>query len=159
MSWGEMPECNADAEIMNIDPPDSNSTDVEQDGYQTQGHTGNNQGPTNAISLTKTPKIPPVTLEKPGNYRDLIKQINEKEGIKCNAKEAGEFVKLFCETPRDVRSLVDFLDENNKEYFVIPGRIFTNPTLIELRQEISQYHWLRGAVTSFSALARSVRQS
>ncbi|GBL92583.1 hypothetical protein AVEN_131413-1 [Araneus ventricosus] len=40
-----------------------------------------------------------------------------------------------------------------------PGRIFTNPTLIELRQEISQYYWLRGAVTSFSALARSVRQS
>ncbi|GBN49175.1 hypothetical protein AVEN_264318-1 [Araneus ventricosus] len=40
-----------------------------------------------------------------------------------------------------------------------PGRIFTNPTLIELRQEISQYHWLRGTVTSFSALARSVRQS
>ncbi|GBN22023.1 hypothetical protein AVEN_211334-1 [Araneus ventricosus] len=40
-----------------------------------------------------------------------------------------------------------------------PARIFTNPTLIELRQEISQYHWLRGAVTSFSALARSVRQS
>ncbi|GBN27606.1 hypothetical protein AVEN_205840-1 [Araneus ventricosus] len=40
-----------------------------------------------------------------------------------------------------------------------PGRIFTNPTLIELRQVIGQYHWLRGAVTSFSALARSVRQS
>ncbi|GBM33015.1 hypothetical protein AVEN_263504-1 [Araneus ventricosus] len=39
------------------------------------------------------------------------------------------------------------------------GRIFTNPTLIELRQEISQYHWLRGAVTSFSDLARSARQS
>ncbi|GBL95941.1 hypothetical protein AVEN_227164-1 [Araneus ventricosus] len=39
------------------------------------------------------------------------------------------------------------------------GRIFTNPTLIELRQEISQYYWLRGAVTSFSALARSVWQS
>ncbi|GBN27133.1 hypothetical protein AVEN_120328-1 [Araneus ventricosus] len=39
------------------------------------------------------------------------------------------------------------------------GGIFTNPTLIELRQEISQYHWLRGAVTSCSALARSVRQS
>ncbi|GBM02842.1 hypothetical protein AVEN_52021-1 [Araneus ventricosus] len=39
------------------------------------------------------------------------------------------------------------------------GSIFTNPTLIELRQEISQYHWLRGAVTSFSVLARSVRQS
>ncbi|GBM52350.1 hypothetical protein AVEN_229578-1 [Araneus ventricosus] len=40
-----------------------------------------------------------------------------------------------------------------------PGSIFTNPTLIELRQEISQYHWLRGAVTSFPALARSVRHS
>ncbi|GBM18406.1 hypothetical protein AVEN_72745-1 [Araneus ventricosus] len=40
-----------------------------------------------------------------------------------------------------------------------PACIFTNPTLIELRQEISQYHWLRGAVTSFSALARSVLQS
>ncbi|GBM03606.1 hypothetical protein AVEN_203177-1 [Araneus ventricosus] len=39
------------------------------------------------------------------------------------------------------------------------GSIFTNPTLIELRQEIGQYHWLRGAVTSFSVLARSVRQS
>ncbi|GBN74576.1 hypothetical protein AVEN_41541-1 [Araneus ventricosus] len=45
------------------------------------------------------------------------------------------------------------------KYRVYHGRIFTNPTLIELRQEISQYHWLRGAVTSFSALARSVRQS
>ncbi|GBO08288.1 hypothetical protein AVEN_134857-1 [Araneus ventricosus] len=85
--------------------------------------TGNGQDPTNAIPLTKITKIPPVTLKKPGNYRDLLKQINEKEGIKCNAKEAGEFVKLFCETPRDVRSLVDFLDKNNKEYFVIPGRV------------------------------------
>ncbi|GBM74298.1 hypothetical protein AVEN_212197-1 [Araneus ventricosus] len=41
----------------------------------------------------------------------------------------------------------------------MPGSIFTNPTLIELRQEIGQYHWLRGAATSFPALARSVRQS
>ncbi|GBO01383.1 hypothetical protein AVEN_267468-1 [Araneus ventricosus] len=39
-----------------------------------------------------------------------------------------------------------------------PGRIFTNPTLIELRQEISEYHWLQGAVTSLSALARSFYQ-
>ncbi|GBM37708.1 hypothetical protein AVEN_239854-1 [Araneus ventricosus] len=50
-------------------------------------------------------------------------------------------------------------DESSVEFGCEPGGIFTNPTLIELRQEISQYHWLRGAVTSFSALARSVRQS
>ncbi|GBM30590.1 hypothetical protein AVEN_27621-1 [Araneus ventricosus] len=156
---GETPECNADAEIMNIDPPDSNSISTENDGYQTQGrkrgrvpsnesipskkltrsnslplqnkfnalanlpNTGNNQGPTNEISLTKISKIPPVTLKKPDNYRKLLKQINEKEGMKCNDKEAGEFVKLFCETPRDVRSLVEFLDKSNKEYFVIPGEV------------------------------------
>ncbi|GBN93966.1 hypothetical protein AVEN_25541-1 [Araneus ventricosus] len=33
---------------------------------------------------------------------------------------AGEFIKLFCETPNHVRALTDFLDQ--KEYFVIPGR-------------------------------------
>ncbi|GBM25357.1 hypothetical protein AVEN_233688-1, partial [Araneus ventricosus] len=116
MTKGETPECNADAEIMNIDSPDSNSISTENDGYQTQGRkrgrvpsnesipskkrtssnslplqnkfnalanlpdTGNNQGPTNEISLTKIPKIPPVTLKKPDNYRKLLKQINEKEG-------------------------------------------------------------------------------
>ncbi|GBL82401.1 hypothetical protein AVEN_252547-1 [Araneus ventricosus] len=84
---------------------------------------GNNQDPTNAISLTKIPKIPPVTLKKPDNYRKLLKQINETEGIKCNAKEAREFIKLFCESPKDVRNLTDYLDKNNKEYFVIPGKI------------------------------------
>ncbi|GBN28037.1 hypothetical protein AVEN_147242-1, partial [Araneus ventricosus] len=104
MSKGEMPECNADAEIMNIDPPDSNLISAENDGYQTQGRkrgrvpsnesirskkltrsnslplqnkfnalanlldTGNSQGPTNATSLTKIPKISPVTLRKPDNY-------------------------------------------------------------------------------------------
>ncbi|GBN16962.1 hypothetical protein AVEN_228698-1 [Araneus ventricosus] len=135
MSKGEEPGCNADANIMNIDPPDSNLISPENDGYQTQGRkrgrvpsnesipskkltrsnslplqnkfnalanlpdTGNNQDPTNATSQTKIPKIPPVTLRKPVNYRDLLKQINEKEGIKCNAKEAGEFIKLFCEPP------------------------------------------------------------
>ncbi|GBM36743.1 hypothetical protein AVEN_171856-1 [Araneus ventricosus] len=159
MSKGEMPECNADAEIMNIDTPNSNPISADNDGYQTQGRkrgrvpsnepnhskkltrsnslplqnkfnalanlpdAGNNQDPTNAIFLTKIPKIPPVTLKKPVNYRDLIKKINEKEGIKCNAKEAGEFVKPFCETPRDVRSLLEFLDKSNKEYFVIPGQV------------------------------------
>ncbi|GBN71727.1 hypothetical protein AVEN_270927-1 [Araneus ventricosus] len=35
MSKGEMPECNA--EIMNIDSPDSNLISAENDGYQTQG--------------------------------------------------------------------------------------------------------------------------
>ncbi|GBM22914.1 hypothetical protein AVEN_136339-1 [Araneus ventricosus] len=61
-------------------------------------------------------------MTKPVNYRDLLKQINEIEGIKCNAKEAGEFIKLFCETARDVKKLTEFLDKNNKEYFVIPGK-------------------------------------
>ncbi|GBN44716.1 hypothetical protein AVEN_247335-1 [Araneus ventricosus] len=158
MSKGETTECNADENIMNIDPPDSNVNSVENDGYQTQGRkrgrvlsnetipskklnrsntlplqnifnvlanlpdTGSNQDATNAISPTKTPKIPPVTMKKHVNYRDLLKQINEIKGIKCNAKEAGEFIKLFCETPRDVRKLTEFLDKNNKEYFVIPGQ-------------------------------------
>ncbi|GBM74941.1 hypothetical protein AVEN_173357-1 [Araneus ventricosus] len=156
MSKGEMPECNADANTMNTDPPDSNLISAENEGYQTQGRkrgrvpsnesipskkltrsnslplqnkfnvlanlpdTDNNQDPTNAISQTK---IPPVTMRKPVNYPDLLKQINEKEGIKCNAKEAGEFIKLFCETPRDVRNLTEFLDKSNKENFVIPGKV------------------------------------
>ncbi|GBM36695.1 hypothetical protein AVEN_202034-1 [Araneus ventricosus] len=148
MSKGETPECNVDANIMNIDPPDSNLKGVENDGYRTQGRkrgrvpsneaipskkltrsnslplrnkfnvlanlpdTGNNQNPTNALSQTKIPKV----LLK-------LKQINEIEGIKRNAKEAGEFIKLFCETPRDVRKLTEYLDKNNKEYFVIPGKV------------------------------------
>ncbi|GBL91510.1 hypothetical protein AVEN_263380-1 [Araneus ventricosus] len=56
------------------------------------------------------------------DYRDMLKQINEVEGIPCKAKETGEFIKLFCETPRDIRSLTEFLDKKGKEYFVIPGR-------------------------------------
>ncbi|GBM95647.1 hypothetical protein AVEN_37624-1 [Araneus ventricosus] len=59
--------------------------------------------------------------------------------------------------PRDAE-LSSFQKESNSMP-ERPGGIFTNPTLIELRQEISQYHWLRGAVTSFSALARRLRQS
>ncbi|GBN23501.1 hypothetical protein AVEN_152547-1 [Araneus ventricosus] len=55
------------------------------------------------------------------DYRDLLKQINEVEKIPCKAKEAGEFIKLFCQTPKNVRALTDFLDKG-KEYFVIPGR-------------------------------------
>ncbi|GBM42872.1 hypothetical protein AVEN_245699-1 [Araneus ventricosus] len=38
------------------------------------------------------------------------------------AKEAVDFIKLFCEAPGDVRKLTDYLDKNKKEYFVIPGR-------------------------------------
>ncbi|GBM69812.1 putative RNA-directed DNA polymerase from transposon BS, partial [Araneus ventricosus] len=52
----------------------------------------------------------------------MLKQINEVEGIPCKAKEAGEFLKLFCQTPKDVRSLVNFLDKKGKEYFVIAER-------------------------------------
>ncbi|GBN62122.1 hypothetical protein AVEN_119399-1, partial [Araneus ventricosus] len=44
--------------------------------------------------LAKIPKIPPVTLRKPDDYRKLLKELNETEGIKCNAKDAGEFIKL-----------------------------------------------------------------
>ncbi|GBM95115.1 hypothetical protein AVEN_104696-1 [Araneus ventricosus] len=58
-----------------------------------------------------------------------------------------------------VYSFPNFVSHPSHTIYLRPGGIFTNPTLIELRQEISQYHWLRGAVTSFSALARSVRQS
>ncbi|GBM98189.1 hypothetical protein AVEN_242444-1 [Araneus ventricosus] len=158
VSKGEIPDRNADQNVMNIDPPVSNINNMENDGYHTQGRkrgrvpsnetipskkltrsnslplqnkfnvlanlpdSGSNQEPTNAVSQTKIPKIPPVTMKKPINYRDLLKQINEIEGIKCNAKEAGEFIKLFCETPRDVRKLTEFLDKNNKEYFVMPGK-------------------------------------
>ncbi|GBN85226.1 hypothetical protein AVEN_217477-1 [Araneus ventricosus] len=86
--------------------------------------TGKIQDPTNATSQTKIPRPPPpVTMRKPPYYRDLLKQINKIEGIKCNAKEAGEFIKLFCKTPRDVRKLTEYLDKNNKEYFVIPGKV------------------------------------
>ncbi|GBM05141.1 hypothetical protein AVEN_197705-1 [Araneus ventricosus] len=73
--------------------------------------------------LAKIQKIPPVTLRKPDDYRKLLKELNETEGIKCNAKDAGEFIKLFCESPKDVRNLVNYLDKNNKEYFVIPGKV------------------------------------
>ncbi|GBL57844.1 hypothetical protein AVEN_85441-1, partial [Araneus ventricosus] len=61
-------------------------------------------------------------MKRSNDYRDLIKQINEVEKIPCKAKEAGEFIKLFCETPNHVRTLTDFLDKKEKEYFVIPGR-------------------------------------
>ncbi|GBM43178.1 hypothetical protein AVEN_50102-1 [Araneus ventricosus] len=48
------------------------------------------------------------------DYRDLLKQ--------CKAKEAGEFVKLFCQTPKDIKALIDFPDKKGKKYFVIPER-------------------------------------
>ncbi|GBN82102.1 Nucleic-acid-binding protein from transposon X-element [Araneus ventricosus] len=68
------------------------------------------------------PKIQPIMMKRSIDYRDMLKQINEVEGIPCKAKEAGEFLKLFCQTPKDVRSLVNFLDKKGKEYFVIAER-------------------------------------
>ncbi|GBM66857.1 hypothetical protein AVEN_163765-1 [Araneus ventricosus] len=71
-----------------------------------------------------------------------------------NRREYGPGARCMCRRP-NVLPLVLYRCLERE----VPARIFTIPTLIELRQEISQCHWLREAVTSFSALARSVRQS
>ncbi|GBO32273.1 hypothetical protein AVEN_273562-1 [Araneus ventricosus] len=63
---------------------------------------------------------------------------------------------FMADAPRNLVSKPPLSDQVRD---TLPGGIFTNPTLIELRQEISRNNWLRGAVTSFSALARSVRRS
>ncbi|GBM68870.1 hypothetical protein AVEN_261842-1 [Araneus ventricosus] len=59
--------------------------------------------------------IPRVSQFTKGNKRS-------KKKIQCKAKKAGEFVKLFCQTPENVRTLTEFLDSKGKEYFVIPER-------------------------------------
>ncbi|GBN22410.1 Nucleic-acid-binding protein from transposon X-element [Araneus ventricosus] len=61
-------------------------------------------------------------LRRSQDYRILLKEINEVEKIECKGKEAGEFIKLFCKTPNQVRSLTDYLNNKGKEYFVIPDR-------------------------------------
>ncbi|GBN89441.1 hypothetical protein AVEN_223697-1 [Araneus ventricosus] len=76
---------------------------------------------TDKVKTATTPKIVPIMMKRSNDYRDLIKQINEVEKIPCKAKEAGEFIKLFCETPNHVGALTDFLDKKEKESFVIPG--------------------------------------
>ncbi|GBM29800.1 Nucleic-acid-binding protein from transposon X-element [Araneus ventricosus] len=68
------------------------------------------------------PKIPPIMMKRSQDYRNLLKELNEVEKIECKAKEAGEFIKLFCKTPNQVRSLTDYLNNKGKEYFVIPDR-------------------------------------
>ncbi|GBN26946.1 hypothetical protein AVEN_264116-1 [Araneus ventricosus] len=83
---------------------------------------GNPSNQTDKVKTATTPKIVPIMMRRSNDYRDLIKQINEVENIPCRAKEAGEFIKLFCDTPNHVRALTDFLDKKEKEYFVIPGR-------------------------------------
>ncbi|GBO19514.1 hypothetical protein AVEN_190084-1 [Araneus ventricosus] len=76
----------------------------------------------NNVNQGKTPKITPITLKKPANYRELLRSINEVEKIKCIAKEAGEFLKLHCTTPDDAKKLTDYFDKNQNEYFVIPHK-------------------------------------
>ncbi|GBO00921.1 Nucleic-acid-binding protein from transposon X-element [Araneus ventricosus] len=76
------------------------------------------QDQANNVNQGKTPKIPPITLKKPANYRELLRRINEVEKIKCIAKEAGEFLKLQCTTPDDAKKLTDYFDKNQNEYFV-----------------------------------------
>ncbi|GBN56332.1 Nucleic-acid-binding protein from transposon X-element [Araneus ventricosus] len=76
------------------------------------------QDQANNVNQGKTPKISPITLKKPENYRELLRRINEVEKIKCIAKETGEFLKLHCTSPDDAKKLTDFFDKNQNEYFV-----------------------------------------
>ncbi|GBO18107.1 Nucleic-acid-binding protein from transposon X-element [Araneus ventricosus] len=76
----------------------------------------------NNVNQGKPPKISPITLKKPANYRELLRKINEVEKIKCIAKETGEFLKLHCTTPDDAKKLTDYFDKNQNEYFVTPRR-------------------------------------
>ncbi|KAF8785183.1 Nucleic-acid-binding protein transposon like protein [Argiope bruennichi] len=69
-----------------------------------------------------SPKIPPIMLRRTAEYREIIKRLNTIHNIKCKAKEAGEFIKLFAETSDDVRKLTKYLHEQTKEYFVIADR-------------------------------------
>ncbi|GBN74650.1 hypothetical protein AVEN_194713-1 [Araneus ventricosus] len=64
-----------------------------------------------------SPKIPPIMLKRIAEYPILLKRINTVKKIKCTAKESGEIVKLFVETPDNVRDLTKYLDELNLEYF------------------------------------------
>ncbi|GBO25638.1 hypothetical protein AVEN_217085-1 [Araneus ventricosus] len=84
-----------------------------------------------------------------------------KEGSSHSIPSSSEITLLELFSRKKAQNKAEWLVPPSHHWYKgrKPGRIFTNPTLIELRQEIGQYHWLRGAVTSFSALARSVRQS
>ncbi|KAF8784055.1 Nucleic-acid-binding protein transposon like protein [Argiope bruennichi] len=61
-------------------------------------------------------------LKRTVEYREIIKRLNQTYNIKCKAKESGEFIKLFAESPEDVRKLTSYLDEQQKEYFVISDK-------------------------------------
>ncbi|GBN04357.1 hypothetical protein AVEN_214728-1 [Araneus ventricosus] len=50
------------------------------------------------------------------------------------------FPKGGCPTVKHLSACTDSCVR--RDPFSLPGRIFTNPTLIELRQAISQYDWL-----------------
>ncbi|GBO23089.1 Nucleic-acid-binding protein from transposon X-element [Araneus ventricosus] len=77
---------------------------------------------TESVNAITKPNIPPIMMRRTQDYRILLKEINEVEKIECKAKEAGEFIKLFCKTPNQVRALTDYLNSKGKEYLVIPER-------------------------------------
>ncbi|KAF8785964.1 Nucleic-acid-binding protein transposon like protein [Argiope bruennichi] len=105
-------------------PPNKKPAAVEplktQNKYDALSDLKNSDDPT--TGLVNQPVIPPIMLRRTADYKEIIKRLNTVHKINCKAKEAGEFIKLFVETSDDIRKMTKYLDELDKEYFVIASR-------------------------------------
>ncbi|GBN54081.1 hypothetical protein AVEN_140638-1 [Araneus ventricosus] len=62
-------------------------------------------------------------LRRIAKYQLLLKRINTIQKIKCLAKESGEFVKLFVDTPEEVLKLTKYLEEQQLEFYCVADRM------------------------------------
>ncbi|GBM54976.1 hypothetical protein AVEN_82525-1 [Araneus ventricosus] len=105
--------------------------------------------------VNKPHKIPPIML-RIADYQILLKRINTIQKIKCLAKESGEFVKLFVDTPEEVLKLTKYLEEQQLEIYCVADRTArpvkvvirglgkeTNTELKELKFEVEKVNQLR----------------
>ncbi|GBO34690.1 hypothetical protein AVEN_16380-1 [Araneus ventricosus] len=60
--------------------------------------------------------------------------VKQKKG---RAKESGEHVRIYADSPKDVRELTKYLDNEKKEYYVIPDRA-ERPTKVVIPPPLTQ---------------------
>ncbi|GBM49299.1 hypothetical protein AVEN_38093-1 [Araneus ventricosus] len=75
-----------------------------------------------STNVNKPHKIPPIVLRRIADYQILLKRINTIQKNKCLAKESGEFVKLFVDTPEEVLKLTKYLEEQELEFYCVADR-------------------------------------
>ncbi|GBM56710.1 Nucleic-acid-binding protein from transposon X-element [Araneus ventricosus] len=96
------------------------------------GNAENNAEKELSTSVNKPHKIPPIMLRRIAEYQILLKRINTIQKIKCLAKESGEFVKLFVDTPEEVLKLTKYLEEQQLEFYCVADRT-ARPVKIVIR--------------------------